>query len=374
MQRANTASRDIAASSASLTNVMNLNDRAERRRRRGLSDSTLESWGHPSPYQSPHRRSAHFSSIHSLASSVSPISTPRSTWAPGRQPSDPSIRMTANLMSPMSDLPHPSRSPGEITIDHTTQSRVSSTMTRTSPVDDGPSSTLTGANLQNRLNHPVPPRPSQLSQETSPTYIPTALQVGKRAPSSTLPPDSSSEPFNLAPPTADQMATLNKRVSQIRRRPVPISTSVHRADAVAEHDFARVPPSPPRAAWGAAGVPGSPSFNKAGRSPQPLSRNDSRGSQRSASTPNLLISRPRYERLNTIESIQSVHLQERSRSHSQGMMDRPTLMESVVPVVQRRAVTEPKLAKTRKQRRAEKDFLDGSHDGKKRRPNRCVVM
>jgi len=370
-RRASTASGDITASSASFSNARYLSDRMERRRR-GLSDSTLDGWAQASPGQSPRRRSEHFPRIQSLASSVSPISSPRSTWAPGRQPSEHSIRMAANMMSPMPDISHPQISPEETAAHYATRMGMLSVVTGTSSVSP---TTLTGANLQNRLNHPVPPRPSHVTQESSPTYIPTALQVGNRLPPTIIPPNSNSEPFSLAPPTRDQMANLNKRVSGTRRRPVPISTSQHPVGGVSGQDFAPVPPSPPRAAWGAAGVPGSPSFNKARRSPQAMSRNSSGGSQRSASTPNLVAPRPRCDRLDTIESVRSVLPQgERSRSISQGMMDLPRPMDSLPPAPQRRAATAPKPAKSWKQRRADKDSVDGSRDGKRRKMNRCIVM
>lgn len=373
-RRASTASGEMTAPSASFNNSRNLNDILERRRR-GLSDSTLDSWVQPSPNLGPRRRSEHFSTIQSLPSSVSPISSPRSTCAPRSPPSEPSIRMAANIVSPMSDIPQPQRSPEDIGAHYATRIGGLSVVTGPFPVNENALTTLTGANLQNRLNHPVPPRPSQLSQEASPTYIPKALQVGKTAQPTILPPNSNDEPFSLAPPTSDQMAHLNKRVSRTRRRPVPISTSTHPVNAGSGRDFAPVPPSPPRAAWGAAGVPGSPSFNKASRSPQVMSRNNSRGSQRSASTPNLVSSRPRYGRLDTIDSVRSVHPQEeRSRSRSQGMIDRSMLMDPLPSIVQQRAATHPKAAKSRKPRRADKDSADASRDGKKWRTNRCVVM
>jgi hypothetical protein len=374
-QRASTTSGETMSSPAPFSNRRNPNSIIERRRR-GLSESTLDIWGQPSPGHSPRRRSEHFSRIQSLTSSVSPISSPRSTWAPGRQSSEHSIRMAANIVSPMSDVAHSQRSPEEIAAHYATRSGALSITTPSPSVSDVALPTLTGANLQNRLNHPVPPRPSYSAQDSSPTYIPTALQVGKRAPPTLLPKNSDSEPFSLAPPTDDQMANLNKRVSQTRRRPLPISTSGHQPGSPARQDFARVPPSPPRAAWGAAGVPGSPSFNKASRSPQAMSRSNSRGSQQSASTPNLLLSpRPRYDRLDTIESVRSVLLpEERSRSRSQGMMDRPHILDSLAPNAQRRVVTEPKPVKSRKQRRADKESSAGSHDGMRRRMNRCIIM
>jgi hypothetical protein len=151
-----------------------------------------------------------------------------------------------------------------------------------SPVLSSPASssspktiTLSGSNLQNRLNHPVPPPPSSERQQMDAPYIPPTLQSGQPPPPPVLlPQNKDSEPFVTAPPTADQMANLHRRMSQEgmrgqapRRRPLSVTTSQlpngYRAPSRTEdQDFARVPPSPPRAAWGAAGVPGSPSFNK----------------------------------------------------------------------------------------------------------------
>ena len=373
-QRASTASGEVTTSSASFSHTRNLNGRAERHRR-GLSDYMYDAGG-SSPTHSPRRQSEHFSRIQSLPSPVSPISSPRSTWAPGRQTPGSSIRMSANILSPVSDLTHPQRSPEEVAAHHAAAPGVLPITAPASSGNDVASITLTGANLQNRLNHPVPPRPSPLSQDTSPTYIPTSLQVGKRPSPAVLGGKSDSEPFTLSPPTPDQMANLNKRVSQTRRRPVPISTTPEpHVGGVSGQDFAAPPPSPPRAAWGAAGIPGSPSFNRAGRSLQAMSRNNSRGSQRSASTPNLLAPRPGYDRLATIENVRLVPpQQERSRSTPQGMMDQPRLTDPLPSIPQRGGATDLKAAKSRKQRRTDKESMDGSRDGKKRRVSRCVVM
>lgn len=223
--------------------------------------------------------------------------------------------------------------------------------------------TLSGSNLQNRLNHPVPPPPSEKQQQMDPPYIPPTLQSGQPPPPVLLPRNKDSEPFVLAPPTADQMANLHRRMSQEgmrgqtpRRRPLSVTTSTapdgYRPPSRTEgQDFARVPPSPPRAAWGAAGVPGSPSFNKNQQqiwapntngyhvqSAGPgLGRADSRRgvsyqhdprqqqraqtalgtyhrSQHSNSTPDLL-QRPTYGRLDTIESIASERPASRDPPH-----------------------------------------------------------
>ena len=208
------------------------------------------------------------------------------------------------------------------------------------PVDNRtPPVTLTGSNLQNRLNHPVPPLPSLLNQQLSPTYIPPKLQVGNSAPAALLPPNKDLEPFTLVPPTPDQVANLHRRVSsETRGGPFPITTTptreyhaAGRPDSRSEsrdYSIGPVPPSPPRAAWGAAGVPGSLPFTKAHRNANSNSQNPtrpqdgsvetrtgSRGSPRStfhsSSSPSLLTQsaqqmRPQYGRLDTIESVRSV--------------------------------------------------------------------
>ena len=223
--------------------------------------------------------------------------------------------------------------------------------------------TLSGSNLQNRLNHPVPPTPSSLQQEMDQPYIPPTLQSGQAPPPPTLlPQKKDNEPFVLAGPTADQMANLRRRMSQEgmrgqaqRRRPLSVATSQppngNRLPLQTDsQDFVRGPPSPPRAAWGAAGVPGSPSFNKnqqqiwspatngnhaqsagpgvdwggsrRGVSYQYDPRQHQRANtvlgmyqtQHSNSTPNLL-QRPKYGRLDTIESITSERPASRDPPH-----------------------------------------------------------
>ncbi|KIY01932.1 uncharacterized protein Z520_02070 [Fonsecaea multimorphosa CBS 102226] len=197
--------------------------------------------------------------------------------------------------------------------------------------------TLTGANLQARLNHPVPPTPSPLDQ----MYLPQTNEAVHELVS----PQSAQSPaiqangsYSVVPPTADQMANLNRRVSLTARKPVPpIAThgAMHQNGPARDLSGSPgVPPSPPRGAWGAAGVPGSPSFNKAINQPNGLMRNNSKGSGRSipisASTPNLHAAppvqtqRPRMGRLDTIDSVSSSYGpgEPGSRSHSvaQGMV------------------------------------------------------
>jgi hypothetical protein len=224
--------------------------------------------------------------------------------------------------------------------------------------------TLSGSNLQNRLNHPVPPTPSSLQQEMDPPYIPPTLKSGHPPrPPAQPQQDKDVEQFVLAPPTVDQMANLHRRVSQEgmrgqvpHRRPVSVAISQfpsgYRPTSQSEsQDFAQVPTAaPPRAAWGAAGVPGVPNFNKNQQqiwSPAPNRKNaqsagagvdwgaSRRGvsyqydphqhqrahtalgmyqTQHSNSSPNL-VQRPKYGRLDTIESIASERPASRDPPH-----------------------------------------------------------
>lgn len=178
--------------------------------------------------------------------------------------------------------------------------------------------TLTGANLQARLNQPVPPTPTSL-QRMSQAYDDRSQPVSQQfAP----PPANQVEPSYAVPtPTNDQIANLNRRISQTTRKPVAsIVTNGAPYTNGARRDLnggPGVPPSPPAGAWGAAGVPGSPSFNKAISTPNGLMRSNSRGSGRSIpvsnSTPNLHAAppvragRPGMGRLETIDSVASAY-------------------------------------------------------------------
>lgn len=275
---------------------------------------------------------------------------------------------------------------------------------------------LTGANLQNRLNHPVPPVPQDetparryetapvSSRGHSPPQQHTAQFPARSSPPQQYPQQQqrySPQPVysgvtagayaqntghSLAPgtPTAEQMARLNKRQSLTpNTHPSPLQPG-HRPMGSATHDFAPIPPSPrqqanpPRGAWGAAGVPGSPSFHRAIAMPNGLSRSSSRGSQRSIgasrSTPNLLApsayhihnashgSRPSYQRLDTINSVGSVV---HERSHSM-----------VSYQEWGRSNTDPNLRYTGNGPMIEQQPLSkGMKKGKKERSGRrCIVM
>lgn len=228
---------------------------------------------------------------------------------------------------------------------------------------------LTGANLQNRLNQPVPPVPPDQSSVSS--YRPTQAMAG---PPLAVPYYSSPRPvseYNVAPhtPTPEQLARLNRRSHS--PGPPQFQSGYAPHQRTASRDFGAVPPSPPPGAWGAAGVPGSPSFNRAIATPNGLLRNNSRGSNRSISasrsTPNLLLPphspRPNYQRLDTINSVNSAIVPlEHERSHSVTGNEHMTYGHE-----NRRVVTDPALAEQNK--KGKKKKKDGEKGGR-----RCVVM
>lgn len=224
--------------------------------------------------------------------------------------------------------------------------------------------TLTGSNLQNRLMHPTPPTPNSRMDHSA-----TAQRNDGR------------DAFAFSGPTSDQMANLERRMSGERRRPPQINTSSPRPSSSRD----QVPPSPPRAAWGAAGVPGSPSFNKAQRSPNGLSRPESRGSgraiQMSASTPNLLApQRPKYGRLDTIDSVGSHHtdggLPSRPRANS--VADHiPSPVVEGFGAEERRAGTDPPFEpkkKRGKRRKGDDERSQMGFEGVKKSGRKCIVM
>jgi len=245
---------------------------------------------------------------------------------------------------------------------------------------------LTGANLQNRLNHPVPPVPTNESP---------ASQYGPRGQASQAPtsynqavtgPDMGySNHIMPSTPTAEQMARLSRRQSPL---PTPLQIGPpgggfgHGYRNTASHDFgAPVPPSPPRAAWGAAGVPGSPSFNRAMAAPNGLSRPNSRGSNRggigaSHSTPNLLSSmhgpggyrhspRPSYSRLDTINSVNSAML---PHERAQSVVGGDSNFHGG------RIVTDPALMLDGRRGKKNKKKRDDGSTMEKEKGRRCVVM
>ena len=239
------------------------------------------------------------------------------------------------------------------------------------------SMTLTGANLANRLNHPVPPVP------VSPEQQPANLQQNTKS----APRPAIANGFGHAPPkpSADQMSNLQRRVSLTRERPLSVVTNgAHPPGSPSPGGFGPVPPSPPRAAWGAAGVPGSPSFNKARQAPNGLSRNGSRGSNRSIpisySTPNLHVAqRPIYGRLDTIDSIGSTHGDGPSRQRAGSVANSfsSPVREYLSADHNSGSMVDPMFQvkpKKKKGKKAKRDDERSQLGGEKKKGSRCSVM
>ena len=229
--------------------------------------------------------------------------------------------------------------------------------------------TLTGANLQNRLNHPVPPTPPLERDQQRSVSAPFPL--------------SQSAGYGVPNPTPDQRSNLERRVSQTQRRPLDPRTNG------AGQQLAPVPPSPPRGAWGAAGVPGSPSFNRAITTPNGLSRSGSRGSNisipTSNSTPNLHSgARPKYGRLDTIESTGSQPENQgpvRMRAHSvEEAIPSPVREQMAGLYEERRTGTDPPtfVPRPKKKKKAKSEGWSGQSEAGtsqgKKKGSRCVVM
>jgi hypothetical protein len=350
--RASTMSGEMNASPVSSMYPQSPSDRdMSRRRRRGFSESTLGHGEDVAQWQQARRRSEHFSSLGSLGSSVSPLPSSRNIWSLGRHPSESSTRMAPNIISPV-NARHPQLSPQEIAAYYA--ARFPPVVMPSLQSIEEPAPRLTGANLQNRLNHPVPPRPFHLNQAFRSTYVPSTLPVGTSGFPSAVQSTGTGGHRSFCPPTANQVAGLDERVSGTRNhRPTPISTSSARA----------------------LGVSGPLPFKKAGKPSRPRSRSTSRGSTGSGSAPKPATSRPRFDRLNTIDSVGAAGRQEEQPMRKSGfLMDRIALSKPLPQPGHHTTATDGRGTRSRKQRRADKESSNGSRDGKKRRTNRCVVM
>ena len=165
--------------------------------------------------------------------------------------------------------------------------------------------TLSGSNLQQRLDYPLPPPPPpELSGDDPIERRPSPLEPVEIAHPS-IPPSPTTPQHPPAPslPSAYQLNNLQNRYNTV---PIPISSPMV---PYMSHSQTFPSPTPPRGALGALGRPMSssrsqPPFRGPAEAPaRSLSRSNSRGSGSGlvASTPNLL--RPQVHRLDTIYSI-----------------------------------------------------------------------
>ena len=241
--------------------------------------------------------------------------------------------------------------------------------------------TLTGANLQQRLEYPLPPAPSDTSADSlhrrAGSHSSSPLAETSMSSTSQQPPEHSdllaSTVATAMGPTAQQLANLNNRSRQPpppgARRPLP-------PGIVASGGYPI--PAPPRGALGAAGSPTSPSNQAPARSLSVRNLSLSASNSFSRSSPALL--RPAPRRLETIESVSSFISYSRTRSRSrdlQAVGNRRS--QSMGPALRLdRAPTKKGWLSARKLRkgRSEAQSWDSPdrEDGGKEKGAKCIVM
>ena len=202
--------------------------------------------------------------------------------------------LTARLTSPISPTPQPVTG---------RQFQRRSVSLPSSPAAARPTSTLTlsGANLQQRLEYLLPPPPE------SPGVLEATSETVENRDSLPVRSASSLASYDFGAgsiPSTQQLANLNRRNSQ--SIPPSARRIVQRPQIITNPQSHR--PSPPRGALGAAGSPMSaPAYRTQSPARSLTNRNThSRGSSYSASTPDLF--RPLARRLDTIASDVSFHL------------------------------------------------------------------
>jgi hypothetical protein len=169
--------------------------------------------------------------------------------------------------------------------------------------------TLSGSNLQQRLNYPVPPTPT-----SQPSELSLSASLPRRGES--LLPALSLSPLSdpLVPllPSAEQLVNLQNRYSRAQPRivPRPVSASYRRG-------YGYSPPEPP-AQLGAAGRYTSPSGDRT-VAPARCCRAAAHVEVPGLSPLRLLPQRPDYGRLDTIQSVaftcRSTRIRDRVQRH-----------------------------------------------------------
>ncbi|KAL8766500.1 MAG: hypothetical protein Q9209_006716 [Squamulea sp. 1 TL-2023] len=222
-----------------------------------------------------------------------PVSAMVGRFRPGHRKS-----LTARLTSPISPMPLGEIDERRLSGSVRSVSLPSSPIRSSFPTTRGPNRlTLSGANLQSRLEYPLPPAPEGSGAST--LTRPQTSHFGRGSPRSQIPipPPELTIP---SLPSAEQLANLHNRycnnptpsTGQTTSIPPSVRTSLDYANA-----------RPPRAALGAAGSPTSTLTEH--RRLSIAQRNSF-----AASSPALL--RPTPQRLDTIQSISSVLSQQPS--------------------------------------------------------------
>ncbi|KAL8989234.1 MAG: hypothetical protein Q9177_001838 [Variospora cf. flavescens] len=240
---------------------------------------------------------ANTSSQHTSPSTPSrrPVSAFVGRFRPGLHKS-----LTARLTSPIS--PIPLSESGERPLSGSVQSvSLPSSPIRGSFQTSRPPNrlTLSGANLQSRLEYPLPPAPEERASTS--TVRPTRSH-GTESAQRHAPAQADDVPTVPDLPSVEQLANLQNRYCHA---PTPPGNRTMLPGGRTSMDQTNA--RPPRAALGAAGSPVLPLTE--GRRSSIAQRHSF-----AASSPALL--RPSAQRLDTIQSISSVLSQQRTRSHS----------------------------------------------------------
>lgn len=169
--------------------------------------------------------------------------------------------------------------------------------------------TLSGPNLQQRLQYPVPPTPMVPALEITTPSTPPPSQEQHSLPAAPSPAPGV-ETHAPVLPSAEQLTNLQNRYSHGHTRIVPRPVS-----AVYRRNHPHPVHTPPRAALGATSRSSSPSGDRTLAPARALSRSNSRGSSRSVSAQQSHPQRPDYRRLDTIQSVAS-YISHRSHSRS----------------------------------------------------------
>ena len=178
----------------------------------------------------------------------------------------------------------------------------------TRPETPGSPLTLTGANLQQRLEYPLPPAPLTSSVESlHRRYVSHGEAASVAASQSSSQRPENVEPLTANMPSAQQLANLNNRSRQApspqAARPLPPGITNSSGYPI---------PAPPRGALGAAGSLASSTHRVGTKSLLVSNRNTF-----ARSSPTLL--RPPPRRLDTIESVSSFVSRPHTRSRSRDL-------------------------------------------------------
>ena len=264
----------------------------DRQSTRSVSDSLSRLSGPVSPMSSNNFSISDNRSEVSFGSRRSPRS-----HSPRRPMSEYVSRVTGSFRRPNPDTPHRSSTtaaPPVPAIPRRHATAPTTPRTRSPPARGSSDITMTGTNLGQRLDYPVPPAPLNTRTRTQPQASNDSIST-------------------IGMPSAQQLANLSNRSRQAP--PPQASRQMHAADVL---PAGSITPSPPRGALGAAGSRTSiisPSLHSPARS-----QSDRNSFARSS--PALL--RPAAKRLDTIESISSLVSRTRTRSRS-----RPQTAQSV---------------------------------------------